>query len=457
MYTSVLKYVLFILFISLSCSFYVISYFEIFPVSVYGFLIALYFVCQIIFALRNRYLMNKLPLSEKSVTLLIVGYREDLDYWKNCINSVLKQDYSNISKIVISIDGNEEDDMYMYNTAKEILDADLNLPYEKYIILLNPHGGKREAICHGLTYIKKNMPDVSYTLFIDSDTVLTPSATKHLVNCIDGNEKNGCATGSLLVFDNHLLGKIVNARYAYAFNVERAAMSCLGVMNCCSGPLSIYKNEVITEEFINEFLTQTFMSVKCGPGDDRHLTNMFLIRGWKSKQTHLSIGYTEAPKTFIRFIKQQTRWMRSFFREQYWQMRAIPKQSVFLAIITQYEILYPLFVFVWLIRLTYHKTPEQLIKITISTIGIIVLRTFILLCIMKDCSYIYNLFYLPMFMFILLPVKIYSLCTMKEMNWITSTRIQIINKCDIELFLIFSLIILWNCSIVYSISTLFLK
>ena len=321
-----------------------------------------------------------------------------------------------------------------------------------FIVLLNKHNGKRSAISQGLKYINESLYKPKYTLFIDSDTVLDPFAVQHLVNCINSSDNNGCATGNLLVFDKHFLGRVINARYGYAFNIERSALSYFGVMNCCSGPLSIYRTEVMDNNFIEEFNNQTFLGVKCGPGDDRHLTNMFLYRGYKSRQTHLSIGYTEAPKTFIRFIKQQTRWMRSFFREQYWQIRAINHQHPFLAVVTQYEILYPLFVFIWLCTLIPQTSSLLLIRVVSTTIGVMLIRTIILVCIMKDLSFFANIIYLPMFMLVLLPVKIYALCTMRVMNWITSSRLNIVNKINFELLIIALLILLWDSSIIYSIN-----
>lgn len=440
-----IKYLYFFLFALISITFYICSYLNLLPISIYGCLIALYFTIQMTLCILNRLAINKLNISNASVSLLVVGYREDRTYWENCIKSILIQTHP-IDCIIISIDGNDEGDLYM----KEIADDILLESGKTYKVLLNNHGGKREAICSGLEYFINNLTS-KYIFFIDSDTVLDSDATKYLVTCVDSDTKNGCATGNLLVFDTHFLGKLVNARYAYAFNIERSSLSYFGVMNCCSGPLSIYKSEVFNQDFINEFKNQTFWGIKCGPGDDRHLTNMFLIRGYKSKQTHLTIGYTESPATFIRFIKQQTRWMRSFFREQYWQFLAIKNQSVFLSIVTQYEILYPIFVFAWLCNIIPSHSGHLLIRLMTTMLGIITIRTVILCIFMKSFNYIYNILYLPLFMFFLLPLKVYCLFTMHRMNWITSSRIKVINKIDFELILTVLLMLIWDASVVFSI------
>lgn len=441
-----IKYLYFFIFAIISIGFYVCSFLNLLPISIYGCLIALYFTIQMTLCILNRLAINKLNVSDASVSLLIVGYREDPLFWRNCIKSILIQTHL-IDCIIISIDGNDDGDLYM----KEIADAILVESGINYVVLLNNHGGKREAICSGLEYFLNNKLTSKYIFFIDSDTVLDRDATKYLVSCVDSNSNNGCATGNLLVFDTHFLGRLVNARYAYAFNIERASLSYFGVMNCCSGPLSIYKSEVFNQDFINEFKNQTCFGIKCGPGDDRHLTNMFLIRGYKSRQTHLAIGYTESPATFIRFIKQQTRWMRSFFREQYWQFIAIKNQSVFLSIVTQYEILYPIFVFIWLCNIIPSHSGLLLIRLMSTMIGIITFRTIILCIFMKSIYYVYNILYLPLFMFFLLPLKVYCLFTMHRMNWITSSRVKIINKIDFELILTVLLMLIWDASILYSV------
>jgi hyaluronan synthase len=440
------RYLFFCCLLIISISFFICSFFNLFPISLYGCIIALYFFIQITLCLLNRRAIQNLPQSSASVSLLVVGYREDEEYWANCINSIKNQEYPHITKVIISIDGNSEEDIYMKDIAEEILvESGIN-----YDILLNVHGGKREAISYGLEHFIKNKINSKYILFLDSDTILSPTATKYLVDCVDSSDKNGCATGNLLVFDTHFLGRLLNARYAYAFNIERAALSYCGVMNCCSGPLSIYRSKIFDTNFIEEFKNQKFLGIKCGPGDDRHLTNMFLIKGFKSRQTHLAIGYTESPGTFIRFIKQQTRWMRSFFREQYWQILAIGNQSIFLSVVTQYEILFPVFVFSWLCSIVAKTSGLLLLRMTLITTGVMFLRTLILICLMKDFYYGYNILYLPMFMFCLLPLKVYCLFTMRRMQWITSSRIRIINKIDTELFIISLIMICWDASVLFS-------
>lgn len=452
---------------------FALSFLELIHFSLYSCFLVLYFSIQIVSALLNRGATVRFPASNKPVTILVAGYRENPEYWRKCLVSIRNQDYPYLRGVIISIDGDEEQDQYMKDIANEVFypeapSATLQqlqshddfheismvepLSSRREIsILLNPHGGKREAIWYGMRHLRNSGDPATFTMFMDSDTVLNRDATRHLVNCIDSSEKNGCATGSLLIFDQHFLGKIINARYAYAFNLERAALSYYGVMNCCSGPLSIYRSAVLDEAFMEEFRTQTFLGTQVGPGDDRHLTMMLMNRGYTSRQTHLSVAYTEAPETLVRFIKQQTRWLRSFFREQWWQIGAIRYQHIFLGLVTQYEILYPMFVLSWIVRSFFFTDRFQLVTISSFTVGIILIRTCLLMILQKSLDFWYNLFYLPIFITMVLPLKIYCLFTLHHMSWITSSRLTIINRCDLEMAIIGLLILAWNTLLVVSV------
>ena len=317
-------------------------------------------------------------------------------------------------------------------------------------ILMNEHGGKRSAICKGIEYLKE-YNQTEYFILVDSDTVLDANASKYMVECIDQKNTIGCATGSLTIFNTHFLAKIINARYNYAFNIERSCMSYFGIMNCCSGPLSIYRTNLFDESFITEFKTQTFLGTICGPGDDRHLTNMVLIRGYESKQTSLAIGSTEAPLYFMRFLRQQVRWLRSFYREQCWQIQAIPNQHPFLGIVTQYEILYPFFILSWIIYMFINDNPYRYLRFYIMSFLIMLIRTGILVIKMKDSKYVYNIFYLPIFLFFIIPLKVYCCLTMYKMHWITSTRNKLYFQCDLETFSIYSILIAWNSLLLYTL------
>lgn len=48
-----------------------------------------------------------------STGLLVVGYREDPELLKNCLESITNLKYSKNEKFIMVVDGNEEEDIYM--------------------------------------------------------------------------------------------------------------------------------------------------------------------------------------------------------------------------------------------------------------------------------------------------------------------------------------------------------
>jgi hyaluronan synthase len=357
------------------------------------------------------------------------------------------------------VDGDEEEDRFMYEIFEKIHlemrnEEEGTMYYFPSYCSLLPHRGKRHAMYEGFQYVKRMYPNNSYIIIIDSDTVIEKGAVQALVSAIHRKEEIGCGTGSLRIFNQiNLLTRIVNARYAYAFDIERSAMSYFGCMNCCSGPFSIYRQEVLTDELLDSFVNQEYCCVRVGPGDDRHLTNLVMMSGYQSVQTRFAIAWTESPEHFYRFLNQQLRWMRSFYREQIWQIRSIPHQHIYLSLITTYEILFPFFILLGFFqKLLIPVSDTIIIHRAIYGISILSLRTLLLVWFQNgDCSYFLNILYFPLYFFFILPIKIYAMLTCYKMGWITSSRHSILTNSNIETTIITGILMAWFALIIYYI------
>ena len=95
-----LKNTFFVFCCSSSFVLFVLSLLNKLHVSAYGILVLCYFVGQISFSLLNfhnnkkyhlengdKYLQHTAP----SVSIIVVGYRENEEYWKTCLKSILSQ------------------------------------------------------------------------------------------------------------------------------------------------------------------------------------------------------------------------------------------------------------------------------------------------------------------------------------------------------------------------------
>lgn len=428
----------FFTFFSFILSIYIFSYLYELNFSIYGIILFMFLLIQLIFSICNKNTLKKLSYdNNKKINILVVGYREDPTFWKKCIESISLQTIS-FQTILFSIDGDDEEDIYMAEIAKKLI------PKSK--ILLNPHGGKRSAIIYGYLSLQTMYPS-DYIILIDSDTVLEKDSCKNLVKCIDSDNKIGCATSNIKIFNTeNLLTKIINARYSYAFNIERSYLSYLNIMNCCSGPLSIYRSELINDEFIEKFKKQSMFKNKIEPGDDRHQTLLIMSKGYKSKMTPFSICWTECPTQFKRFLRQQLRWMRSFYREQYWQYKCLKNQPFYLSIVMTYEILFPYLIIGWVMYLFYNPNVSLYLitKSFILTTLIAILRTIFIIIYTKDITNIYNIFYLYIYFTTLIPLKVLALFTLFDNNWITSNRLNITHTLSLDIILMYLVIIIWN-------------
>lgn len=121
--------------------------------------------------------------------------------------------------------------------------------------------------------------------------------------------------------DTNLLTRLLDMRYDNAFRVERASQSVTGHILVCSGPISCYRREVVMDN-LQRYLNQTVLGVPASVGDDRCLTNYAIEKGTTIYQSTAEC-ITDVPDTMCVFLKQQTRWSKSFFRETFISMRMI--------------------------------------------------------------------------------------------------------------------------------------
>lgn len=431
--------------------------------SIYGFFIFVYFLHQLIVSSKNHQQMKQLCHSSEippyRCALLIVGYRENENYWIQCLESVRTCLFtnSNIEYVIVVIDGYDPEDQYMKQIAENIL-CPLSSPSIDIISI--SHRGKRGCLYYGLEKVQRFFQSEIEKVTVvvsDSDTILESESIQRLHECLFlSSANNGCATGRLTIFNQSdgILAKIIHLRYQYAFCIERGTTSYYNCMTCCSGPLSVYKLSCLNECVLKRFVTQTVWETKCEPGDDRHLTNLILAQGYGAKQTNLALAQTEAPVSMIRFLRQQLRWSRSYYRELYWQLKALSSQSFFLGIVCLYETLFPFFVTFWMFHVLFISTLfyDFWMGILLSTTFLFV-KNGILLFSMKDkrlISFLYQILYFFIYFTCLLPLKFYAILTLLNNKWVTVPHLY---RSTWNISWDFIWIFLWNIIILWGIVT----
>jgi cellulose synthase/poly-beta-1,6-N-acetylglucosamine synthase-like glycosyltransferase len=158
---------------------------------------------------------------------------------------------------------------------------------------------------------------------------------------------------------------------------------------------------------------------------DRHLSNCILGLGKKIVFTHKSCAATETPATFVRWLTQQIRWMKSFFREMGYSVTHVcDKHHFYMNWDLTFTSLYPAALMITLITSIYvHASLWGLLAMLIAS--------FIIPLIRASACYIFMERRLDLFIFVfyswlyvtsLLPAKVYALCTLNDVGWGTSVR-----------------------------------
>lgn len=103
-----------------------------FSFGLYGAFLASHLIIQSLFAFLEHRKMKKsleTPIKlNKTVALCIAAYQEDPDYLRKCLQSVKRLTYPGI-KVVMVIDGNSEDDLYMMDIFSEVMGRDRSATY----------------------------------------------------------------------------------------------------------------------------------------------------------------------------------------------------------------------------------------------------------------------------------------------------------------------------------------
>ncbi|XP_007906128.1 hyaluronan synthase 3 [Callorhinchus milii] len=424
---------------------------------VYGAILALHLCIQSLFAYLEQRRMRargRLSKCSRSTALCIAAFQEDPEYLSKCLMSVKRLSYPNL-KVVMVIDGNSEEDMYMMEIFNQVLGQDNTGSYvwssnyhdrdpgdtdftltenkkrveqivtqNKFSCIMQKWGGKREVMFTAFSALGDS---VDYIQVCDSDTVLDPACTIEMVRILEEDPKVGAVGGDVQILNKYdsWISFLSSVRYWMAFNVERACQSYFGCVQCISGPLGMYRNSLL-RLFLEDWYNQQFLGSKCSFGDDRHLTNRVLSLGYKTKYTARSKCLTETPSTYLRWLNQQTRWSKSYFREWLYNALWLHKHHLWMTYESIVTGFFPFFLITTVIQLFYSGRLWNILLflLTVQTVGMIkatyacLLRGSIVMVFMSLYSVLY--------MSSLLPAKIFALFTINQAGWGTSGRRRIV-------------------------------
>ncbi|XP_057240192.1 hyaluronan synthase 3 isoform X2 [Malurus melanocephalus] len=388
----------------------------------YGAILGLHLFIQSLFAfLEHRRMRGEgRPVRPgRSVALCIAAFQEDPDYLTKCLRSVKRIAFPDL-KVVMVVDGNGPDDTYMLDIFHDVMGSERS---GSYIWRSNFHAwgeGETEAgLREGVAHVQ--------ALVCDSDTVLDPACTAEMLRILEADPRVGGVGGDVQILNKYdsWLSFLSSVRYWMAFNVERACQSYFGCVQCISGPLGMYRNALL-QQFLEDWYHQTFLGSKCSFGDDRHLTNRVLSLGYRTKYTARSKCLTETPTRYLRWLNQQTRWSKSYFREWLYNALWFHKHHLWMTYESVVTGFFPFFLIATVIQLFYRGRVWNILLflLTVQLVGVIK-ATYA--CFLRgNAEMIFMSLYALLYMSSLLPAKIFAIATINKSGWGTSGRRTIV-------------------------------
>jgi hyaluronan synthase len=238
---------------------------------------------------------------------VVTTFNESPAALRRCLESILNQTRQPDSLTVI-------DDCSKDRSAAGVIDhlrpafaaAGIRLDFIRFPV----NRGKR----HGLAAGFNARQDAAIYLCIDSDTVLDAHAVAEAARPF-ARRRVHAVTGLVLAANRsrNLLTRLIDMRYQNAFLGERVAYSRLGSVLCACGSLALYRGTTV-RKYLDDFLGQRFLGKECTFGDDRRLTYYCLLEG-QSLIVPTAVAWTDVPHRLTGYLRQQTRWNKSFIRE----------------------------------------------------------------------------------------------------------------------------------------------
>jgi N-acetylglucosaminyltransferase len=256
-----------------------------------------------------------------SVDIVVACFNEKPATLAACLESLVQQDYQGPMTVYVVDDGspNRSALMPVYETYGQ---------RPAFWVLLPPENqGKRYAQAQA---IQASHGDI--IIAVDSDTVIAPDGVREMVGALAAPDV-GAVMGEMLALNKRAnwLTRLIDVRYWYACNQERAAQSRFGAVLCCSGPFAAYRRTVF-EKVLDAYLNQTFMGRRSTYGEDRYLTNLILRCGSRTVYAPNAKALTAVPERIRPFLRQQLRWNRSMYRDTVGIARHLPSFGAYLVL-----------------------------------------------------------------------------------------------------------------------------
>jgi cellulose synthase/poly-beta-1,6-N-acetylglucosamine synthase-like glycosyltransferase len=245
-----------------------------------------------------------LPGFVEPLSLVVPVYQEDPEIFRLAIRSWLR---NQVTEVICVIDVTDVASMAVADEFAET---------GRVRAVCTEVPGKRDALALGWRHATTPL-----VALVDSDTIWEEHVALWVMAPFADPSVGGVGTRQNVHQPRRLWQHAADMYLDYRYYDEIPAQSALGqAVSCLSGRTAVYRRELL-ERMEDDFLSETFLGVKCMSGDDKRLTTLLLEMGYKTVLQREARVWSTFPDNFRRFILQRVRWARNTWRSDLRAMR----------------------------------------------------------------------------------------------------------------------------------------
>jgi cellulose synthase/poly-beta-1,6-N-acetylglucosamine synthase-like glycosyltransferase/peptidoglycan/xylan/chitin deacetylase (PgdA/CDA1 family) len=258
------------------------------------------------------------------VTVAIAAYNEAAVIAKT-IDSLRRNHYPDLEVVVVD-DGSTD------GTAA----IARSVGWDRVRVITQPNTGKAAALNRALAEARTEV-----VVSFDADTVLRPGAVAALVRHF-ADPRVGAVAGQVKVGNRRgLLTRWQSLEYLTAIGLDRAAQSLVGAIMVVPGACAAWRRSAVLG--VGGFDHRTL-------AEDCDLTLSLQRAGWRIRQDHEAVAYTEVPQSPRSLVHQRFRWMFGTL-QAVWKQRSMllrPRYGALGLFVMPYTVLSVVFPLVFL-------------------------------------------------------------------------------------------------------------
>jgi cellulose synthase/poly-beta-1,6-N-acetylglucosamine synthase-like glycosyltransferase len=225
------------------------------------------------------------------ISVVIPEYKEDLAIFERCLRSVVE---------------NKPDEIIVVHDDQRAEIIDLAKKYGATVYSFPVSVGKRRALVQGWTMARGDI-----IVQIDSDVVLHANAINEIVKPFSDDTVMGVQGKSLVYRTNSWFSWRMSQLIEFNRDISNKALN--GHLVVVDGRFNAWRRWWLLT-VADSFRNDRFLCRKCEIGDDRFLTWRANLEGYKTVYQATAVAETAAPPTYIQFLRQQLRWLRSGYK-----------------------------------------------------------------------------------------------------------------------------------------------